>query len=175
MHGLPSLIFHTSRKHTIPCYKDGNPKNSYLYFLTLPSFSVLLVSPMCFLPNLPYPDFSYSNFRNKKYISEIPASFNGGIAWMSTGNNDEIWNFRIWKYWRVTRRSQELNKSNLERQWVTFVYGFLPEGILQSWVKDPNRRGQQNNQKLEGKIQFKKLLYMWRNRKIQHTQRGKSQ
>lgn len=23
---------------------------------------------------------------------------------------------------------------------MTFVYGFLPEGILQSWVKDPNRR-----------------------------------
>lgn len=104
--------------------------------------------------------FLTPNFRNKKYISEIPASVNDGIAWSSIGNNDEMWT--IWKYWRVTKTKQKMNKPNLERQWMTFVYGFYLSAFS-SLVKDPNRRCQRmefkanrTTRKLEGKIQLKK-------------------
>lgn len=104
--------------------------------------------------------FLTPNFRNKKYISEIPASVNDGIAWSSIGNNDEMWT--IWKYWRVTKTKQKMKKPNLERQWMTFVYGFYLSAFS-SLVKDPNRRCQRmefkanrTTRKLEGKIQLKK-------------------
>lgn len=95
-------------------------KNSYLYSLTLHNYIILPVSVMCLLPNMPKAkpnemsswDSSY-NFGNKKYIPVIPAFVNDGLARSSTGNNDEIWT--IWKYWRITRSRQKLNKSNFER------------------------------------------------------------
>lgn len=121
--------------------------------------------------------FLTPNFRNKKHISEIPTSVNDGIAWSSIGDNDEMWT--IWKYWRVTKSKQKLNKPNLETQWMTFVYGFYLSAFS-GLVKDPSRRCQRmefkanrTTRKLEGKIQLKKN-YMWRNRKMWYFLKGKN-
>lgn len=63
----------------------GNPKNAYLYSLTLPSYIILPLSAVCFLPNMPKSkpnemssgESSY-NCGNKKCISLIPASVSDG-------------------------------------------------------------------------------------------------
>lgn len=156
------------QNYTTPCLNDMEIQRILIFIpwhclSTAYYWSVLCVSYLT-CPNqsqMKYllQTFFTPNFRNKKYISKILASVSDWIAWSSIGNNNEMWT--ICKYWRIIRSEQKLNKPNLERQWMTFVYRFYLRTFF-SLVKDPNRCQRMEFKanrtgKLDGKIQFKKI------------------